>query len=197
MVSRLLLLCIFAQLVFVYTFYSPSSSRTFHRLTLYAQSDVLEPQSDVVADLPIHDIIKEIPAINTPINVTSSKPANDDNEPRYISCGSCKSIYMYPSFKDLERAIGTRGTRVKCSVCEKLWFQSLERVGKMDSQSSTLPISRERADEMRRFIRDNNWVRSQKGDKVDLFVGNVPYDYDEDDICKGYVLNHGVILLFC
>jgi hypothetical protein len=122
--------------------------------------------------IPQENVVSEIASIEA--------PQNDSGY--YIACGSCKSIFVFPNMKDLESAIGSRGTRVKCSVCDKHWFQSLDKVGKLDKSISCQPITKQKAEEMKKFIIDNNWARSPRGEKIDLFIGNLPYNFDENDI---------------
>lgn len=122
-------------------------------------------------------------------STTTSSPEVPETTDRsdseyYISCGSCKAVYLFPNYKAVEHAIGSRGTRVRCSVCDKQWFQSLDKAGKIDNMVSYDAITKERAVEMKKFITDNNWGRVPRGEKIDLFIGNIPFTYDEIDICK-------------
>ena len=93
-------------------------------------------------------------------------------------------MFLFKTLKDLEQAIGSRGSRVKCSVCDKQWFQGLDKVAKIDKQVTFNAISDQRAEEMKKFILDNNWSRNPRGDKIDLFIGNLPFNFDETDIGK-------------
>ena len=139
-------------------------------------SDVVVTQSDIVQ------------ATNTTSFSKEHSLSKKDDE-CYISCMSCKSVYVYKTIKDLENMISARGTRVKCSVCEKQWFQSFEKINKLDSLLSYQEINAEKAQEMRKFISDNNWARNPRGEKIDLFIGNLPFNYDEKDIGSVYFVN--------
>jgi len=129
------------------------------------------------------------PTVSTTSSIESSATTTPEaTEPKeseyYISCGSCKAVFLFPNYRAVEHAIGSRGTRVRCSVCDKQWFQSLDKAGKIDNTISYDVITKERAAEMKKFITDNNWGRAPRGEKIDLFVGNIPFTYDENDICE-------------
>lgn len=137
------------------------------------------PQSSTIDSK--HDII-----------TLSTSSISVEEEGYYISCGSCKSVYLFRNAKDAQSNIGSRGTRVKCSVCDKQWFQGMDKVTKIDNQISFLPISTERAEEMKKFIVDNNWARNPRGEKIDLFIGNLPFNFDENDLTDLFA-EYGVV----
>lgn len=127
-------------------------------------------------------------------HVDHSQPEQqlDGDSKFYISCSSCRCIYVFQNAKELNQAVGSRGARVKCAVCDKIWFQSMEKVSKFDTYLSYLPVSREKSNDLKKLLADNNWIRAPKGEKVDLFVGNLPYAYDENDISDLFA-EYGVV----
>ena len=68
----------------------------------------------------------------------------------------------------------------------------MDKVTKTDSQMSFLPITAARAEEMKKFIIDNNWARNPRGEKIDLFIGNLPFNFDENDLIDLFA-EYGVV----
>jgi RNA recognition motif. (a.k.a. RRM, RBD, or RNP domain) len=128
---------------------------------------------------------ERIKAVNEPlleVNEISSKV----NEPAlevkdvftpFLMCSACKSAYLADDswFK-------SRGFRVKCGICDKEWFQSVERLMKTDNVSVLGDMSDEKIADVKRILADNNWPKYPRVDKIGLFVGNLPYSYDEKDL---------------
>ena len=184
--------------------YTPLSTFNFRKYELYhkkmlvANSKLYMNENNQLNTEISPEKVTEIapntdPTINSQPLIIPSSNSNDfnasssslDDNGYYISCGSCKSVFLFKNTKELDHAIGTKGSRVKCSVCDKQWFQGVEKVTKIeDNQVSFHPISSQRAEEMKKFILDNNWARNPKGDKIDLFIGNLPFNFDENDISK-------------
>jgi hypothetical protein len=154
-----------------------------------------DPDIPLSSSLPTSTPVATLSSITTftkDNNISSSSSTNADtniDNGYYFSCGSCKSVFLFKNAKELEHGIGTKGSRVRCSVCDKQWFQGLDKVSKIDETVSFYPISNQRAEEMKKFILDNNWARNPKGDKIDLFIGNLPFNFDENDISKS-VISH-------
>jgi RNA recognition motif-containing protein len=80
------------------------------------------------------------------------------------------------------KELGPRGTRVRCCVCEKEWFQASERLMKTTPNHMLNPMTDAKISEIRQIINDKNFPRYPKVDKVGVFVGNLPYTYSETDI---------------
>lgn len=80
-----------------------------------------------------------------------------------------------------EAGLGKRSLRVRCYVCEKEWFQTTERLLKTDNQHHLQNMTEDKIDEVRRLNQAMNWQSRQSGrkDKVGVFVGNLPYTFDE------------------
>ena len=96
---------------------------------------------------------------------------------QYIMCSQCKSSFLYD-----EEQFGAKGRKVKCGVCEKEWFQSGNRVLTTDKNNSLMGMTEEKVAEIRKSIDMRNWPRFPKTDRIGVFVGNLPYNYDEKEI---------------
>ena len=96
---------------------------------------------------------------------------------KYIMCSQCKSSFLYD-----EEQFGAKGRKVKCGVCEKEWFQSGNRVLTTDKSNSLMGMTEEKVAEVRKSIDMRNWPRFPKTDRIGVFVGNLPYNYDEKEI---------------
>ena len=83
-----------------------------------------------------------------------------------------------------EAGLGKRSLRVKCFVCEKEWFQTTERLLKTNNQHHLQIMNEDKIAEVRRTQQAMNWQSRQTGriDKVGVFVGNLPYTFDEVNI---------------
>lgn len=95
----------------------------------------------------------------------------------YILCSSCKTAYPTD-----EKLFTARGLRVRCSICEKEWFQSLERLMKVDNLNEIVDMTEAKVTSIKKMISEQNWPKYPRVDKVGLFIGNVPYLYSETDL---------------
>jgi len=100
-----------------------------------------------------------------------------DAEKTFVMCTACKCAYLM-SRQDLLK----RNLRVRCSICEKEWFQSIDRVMSTDNCSIVIDMSEAKVNEIKRILADKNLPRHPRTDKVQLFIGNVPYTYTEKDL---------------
>ena len=81
-----------------------------------------------------------------------------------------------------EAGLGKRSLRVKCFVCEKEWFQTTERLLKTNNQHHLQSMSEDKIAEVRRTQQAMSWQQTRQTgriDKVGVFVGNLPYTFDE------------------
>jgi RNA recognition motif-containing protein len=80
-----------------------------------------------------------------------------------------------------EEGLGKRSLRVRCFVCEKEWFQTTERLLKTDNQHHLQNMTDDKIAEVRRSQQAITWQTRQSSrlDKVGVFVGNLPYTFDE------------------
>ena len=111
---------------------------------------------------------------------------------RYV-CNSFKPImfdlstltisyhFCYVAYLMTEAGLGKRSLRVKCFVCEKEWFQTTERLLKTNNQHHLQNMSDSKIAEIR-TQQQMSWQQTRQTtrlDKVGVFVGNLPYTFDE------------------
>ena len=116
------------------------------------------------------------PAVAPPVVPVPALVAPEDFK-EYLMCTACKSAFIYG--KD---ALGERGARVRCSVCEKEWFQSSERLMRTGNMHYLSDMSDTKVAEIRQVLADRNFPKYPKVDKVGVFVGNLPYTWTEKEI---------------
>jgi predicted Zn finger-like uncharacterized protein len=114
------------------------------------------------------------------LKLTSEKGAvkYEEDGTMYIMCSQCKSSYVY----DEEVFGNSKGRKVECGVCGKEWFQSGARVLTTDNSNYLTGMTETKMTEIRRAVEMRNWPRFPKVDKIGVFVGNLPYNYDEQEI---------------
>ena len=97
-----------------------------------------------------------------------------------------------------EEGLGKRSLRVRCFVCEKEWFQTTERLLKTDNQHHLQNMTDDKIAEVRRSQQAITWQTRQSSrlDKVGVFVGNLPYTFDEVSLTHMNCCIDGTIL-FC
>jgi len=95
----------------------------------------------------------------------------------YIMCSTCKTAYLMN-----ESELVNRGLRVKCGLCEKEWFQSIERLMKTDNVHFVQKMDEAKVNQIKTILAEKNFPKYPKIDKVGVFVGNLPYTYTEKEI---------------
>jgi len=152
------------------TIVKASSSNEADTVDVSPVSDV----SELIVDELLTEITKDV-AVTLPksLNPVDFLPDGTD----YIVCGACKTAYLAD-----EKKIGRKGIRVRCSICSKEWFQNNERLLKSDSEHKLTNMTNEKISEVRQIIADRNWPKYPRVDKFGIFMGNLPYTYDEKDI---------------
>ena len=108
---------------------------------------------------------------------TQKESSLDETEKTFVMCSACKCAYLM-SRQDLLK----RNLRVRCSICDKEWFQSLDRLMTTDNCTMVMDMTETKINEIKRILADKNLPRYPRTDKVQLFVGNVPYTYTEKDL---------------
>jgi len=116
-------------------------------------------------------------------NNVDAKPEAASNisttEERYIMCSACKSAYI-PNLEIFRQS--KVGCRVKCSVCEKEWFQTIDKMMRADDLAVLSDMPEEKIADVKRILADKNYPKYPRVDKIGLFVGNLPYSYTEQDL---------------
>lgn len=95
----------------------------------------------------------------------------------FCVCGDCKTAYKLP-----ESELKGRGKRVRCGVCEKEWFQTMDRIVRVDENNQLIPLSDAKLAEVKKIMAEANFPRYARNDRVEVFVGNFPYTYVEKDL---------------
>ena len=106
----------------------------------------------------------------------SYMPIMLDSSTLIISCH-----FYYVAYLMTEAGLGKRSLRVKCFVCEKEWFQTTERLLKTNNQHHLQNMSDSKIAEIR-TQQQMSWQQTRQTtrlDKVGVFVGNLPYTFDE------------------
>lgn len=133
----------------------------------------IEPQLD--------DLVSKLagtPTIVTDKIVIDNGPiVTQPNPATYILCGSCKTNYLMS-----ENELGKKGMRVRCSVCEKEWFQTTDRLMVTDDNSAIRNMTETAIVDLKRLLSERNWPKYQRIPKFDVFVGNLPYTYAEKEL---------------
>ena len=115
---------------------------------------------------------------NNPIEQNKNKAFNmQPDGTSYIMCGACKTAYVVK-----ENMFAKGGLRVVCSVCGKEWFQNNDRVQKTDNENQLTGMTTEKIGEVKRILADRNFPKYPRVDKVGVFIGNLPYTFEEKDI---------------
>lgn len=115
--------------------------------------------------------------VESKVTIDDSTLVVKDTSIAFIMCSACKASYLAD-----DSWLKSRGFKVKCGICDKEWFQSVERLMKTDDFSILTKMSDEKVADVKRILADNNWPKYPRVDKIGLFVGNLPYSYDEKDL---------------
>jgi predicted Zn finger-like uncharacterized protein len=101
---------------------------------------------------------------------------NASKDVTYVMCSSCKSAYIVS-----KEEIG-RGARLECAVCEKQWYQTGDRVMSLYDDYALRNMTQADEDNVKTFIEERGFPRTPLNQRFGIFVGNLPYSFDESDI---------------
>lgn len=104
-------------------------------------------------------------------------PAYEQMGVTFCVCGDCKTAY-----KLAESELKGKGKRVRCGVCEKEWFQTMDRIVRVDKGNQLIPLSDSKLAEVKKIMAESNFPRFARNDRVEVFVGNFPYSFVEKDL---------------
>merc|ERR1712232_504343 len=94
----------------------------------------------------------------------------------YVSCGVCGV-----SFAMTKELMGSAGRRMECSVCDHTWFQSADRLGKLNEEKFEMVPLPER--DMQRIQLNIEEGKSPKfTGNCKLYVGNISFRATEEDV---------------
>lgn len=149
--------------------------------TLLTSDDVVPKELSNIEDTVIPSIATPpvIPVSNKPqVGLKEGeKPTIQPPGTSYIMCSACKTAYVVPP-----NGLGSKGARVRCTVCEKEWFQSLERVAVTDEYQTVFNMTSAKVGAIRQSIESRGWPKFPLTDRFGVFIGNLPYTYTEKDI---------------
>lgn len=145
---------------------------------LYSESEVTTSEKSETTNL-------NDPVIVGDTIVENNLPEGIKTGDKYVQCGACKSVYIITP-----EQLGERGRRVHCNVCDKEWYQTLERIMTIDESVMLNMIPDEKIPEIRRNIQTRNF--RSRGDRIGIFVGNLPYAYTEEEI-GGLFAEYGIL----
>ena len=118
------------------------------------------------------------PTSKAGIPTTSTSTPSTSKDLTFVLCSACKTAY-YLSASDL----GRKGRRIKCSICDKDWFQTQERLMSIDNDVIILEdLTAEKIADVKRILADRNIPRNPRVDKFTVFVGNLPYNFQEKEL---------------
>ena len=142
------------------------------------------PQNDVFSDRELGDLNDMEKEFSDPIGV--ARPPNPSTAAaleKYTTCGNCRASYMITP--DM---LGDSGRRVKCSVCENVWFQSADRLLELRSGYSVqkFDVDAYAGGKKQQGAGSggpaNGALRHTRTGAVTLFVGNMPFSVNEDKL---------------
>jgi len=146
-------------------------SKSIIRCTTDEKTKDAEPQLD--------DLVSKLsgPTTTTAVDSTDAIITTQPNPATYISCSACKTNYLMS-----ESDLGKKGIRVRCSVCDKEWFQTTDRLMTTDKSSAIRNMTATSIADVKRVLSERNWPKYQRAEKFDVFVGNLPYTYEEKEL---------------
>jgi predicted Zn finger-like uncharacterized protein len=97
----------------------------------------------------------------------------------YVKCSKCQTAYAI-SETDLNLGDNAGGRRLECSVCGHSWFQSIDRLMKVQGDYSMEPLPERDLIRIKKNI-DEGKPPKFVGDKK-LYVGNISFECTEDDL---------------
>jgi len=154
---------------------------------LFSSSEVepVQQTTDSTSSAAVSVEVPTAPSPTTPVPAAAPLEYRPDGT-AYITCGACKTAYVVQ-----DNMFKRGGARVKCSVCMKEWFQNGEKLQATDDENKLVSMSQTKVDEVKRIIADRNFPKYPRVDKIGVFIGNLPYTYDEKDIMN-LIAEYGV-----
>jgi predicted Zn finger-like uncharacterized protein len=107
----------------------------------------------------------------------------------YCQCSQCKTAYEVS-----DDVIGKKGKLVRCSVCDKVWFQSQQRLLKRDSKTFLVDVPHENLETLRSSKSGSAAVKHLRPRKNEAFIGNLPPHFEEKDLLELFA-EYGVLAL--
>eukprot|EP00614_Pseudopedinella_elastica_P035439 CAMPEP_0172616346 /NCGR_PEP_ID=MMETSP1068-20121228/63829_1 /TAXON_ID=35684 /ORGANISM="Pseudopedinella elastica, Strain CCMP716" /LENGTH=201 /DNA_ID=CAMNT_0013421743 /DNA_START=58 /DNA_END=666 /DNA_ORIENTATION=+ len=97
----------------------------------------------------------------------------------YLQCGKCKAVY------DVDSETLGRGKKVQCTVCDHSWWQTPDRLQYLREGWEMVDMADEKLQLVQENMaagRDPNAAKYVKPGEVTVFIGNLPFEYGEEEI---------------
>lgn len=123
--------------------------------------------------------MQRAPAIITDGDLLDNSPkpkAEEKETTTYAQCSKCKAVYTI----DTDRF--GRGKKLTCVVCNHGWWQTTDRLQTLRQGFELKDFPDSKIETVKENLASGRGALEQKKAAITLFVGNVPYDYDENDI---------------
>eukprot|EP01040_Poterioochromonas_malhamensis_P002835 gene2835-3019_t len=85
-----------------------------------------------------------------------------------------------------------KGSRVKCSVCQKEWYQSFERLPTTSKAVYLTDLQEEKIKEVKRIISETNVPKYPRIDRHEIFVGSIPFSYSDANLAELFA-EYGIV----
>lgn len=95
---------------------------------------------------------------------------------RFCFCSVCRSAFLF-SASQLE----SKGNLVRCSICEKEWYQSTDRLQRSDELDYFTFLSEDHVSTVKNTLKENKKIKNTRN-KFEVFVGNIPTSWQEKDL---------------
>lgn len=131
---------------------------------------------DVIAEVPSPGVVVAAETASV-VEAPKEELKYHEDGTSYIMCGACKTAYIVK-----ENLFGKGGLRVMCNICRKEWFQNNDKVQKTDREFQLLDMTEGKIAEVKKILYDRNFPKYPRVDKIGIFIGNLPYTFEEQDI---------------
>ena len=109
----------------------------------------------------------------------TSSPEDSDGPVFYVRCGKCQSAYSIKE-SDLGTGPRSRGRRMECTLCGHSWFQSKDRLMRLQDGFEMVELPESDKERIKQNIEEGKAPKFLGESK--LYIGNISFDCHEDDI---------------
>jgi predicted Zn finger-like uncharacterized protein len=95
---------------------------------------------------------------------------------RFCFCSVCRSAFLFSASQ-----LGSKGNLVRCSICEKEWYQSTDRLQRSDELDYFTFLSEDHVSTVKNTLKENKKTKNTRN-KFEVFVGNIPTSWQEKDL---------------
>lgn len=134
--------------------------------------------------------VRKVLALRSDVDGTIKDDFLRKDKKTYCTCVGCKCAYWVTP----EELGPTGATKVICKLCKSGWFQSADTLLEVNNEHFLVPLPDDRVEQARRSVQDGNFVKYWPKEKVTLFVGNLPFEYTEQEL-GDLVAEYGILKL--